>query len=132
MGFGHHVYNIRSFAKLTGIGMTIIGTDLVRILEEVLPHRYGGTATDYQLIEEESGEGRTQLNLVISPRVGAVDEESVKATLLGEMRKGARSGKLAAGIWSQANTLQVKRMFPISHGGKVMTLHLIKKDEGCK
>ena len=37
LGFDTHIHDIRSFAKLTGSGMTIIGTDFVRILEEVLP-----------------------------------------------------------------------------------------------
>ena len=34
LGFNDHLYNIRSFAKLTGKGMTIIGSDFVRILED--------------------------------------------------------------------------------------------------
>ncbi len=50
--------------------MTIVGTDFVRILEEVLPRKYGGAATDYQLLEEEDNRGQTQLSLIISPAVG--------------------------------------------------------------
>jgi len=61
LGFNTHLHSIRSFAKLTGIGMNIVGTDFVRILEEVLPAKYGGAATDYQLVEEEDSRGQTHL-----------------------------------------------------------------------
>ncbi|MFC1979780.1 hypothetical protein ACFLVS_02795 [Chloroflexota bacterium] len=127
MGFNTHIYDIRSFAKLTGSGMSIVGTDLVHILEKVLPREYGGAATDYQLLEEEDRRGQTHLSLIISPTIGAVDDDDVITTLLTELRRGPHPGKLAAGVWAQANTIQVKRMYPISKMGKVMTLHLMKK-----
>ncbi|MFC2068462.1 hypothetical protein ACFLTP_05600, partial [Chloroflexota bacterium] len=128
LGFGTNLCNIRSFAKLSGNGMTIVGTDFVRILDDVLPSKYGGAATDYQLLEEEDSQGQTHLSLIISPTVGIVDEDQVIATMLGELRKASTTGgKLAAGLWSQANTIQVKRMYPISTMGKVMTLHLMKR-----
>lgn len=125
LGFKEHIHNIRSFAKLTGSGMTIMGSDFVRILEEVLPQKYGGAATDYQLVEEDSG-GQTHLSLIISPKVGEVDEEDVINTVLGKLRKGIYSGGLAAGFWSQVDMLRVKRSYPISSSGKVLPLHLIK------
>ncbi|MFC2067869.1 hypothetical protein ACFLTP_02500 [Chloroflexota bacterium] len=128
LGFDRHMYNIRSFAKLTGSGMTIIGTDIVHILEEVLPRTYGGAATDYQILEEEDNTGETHLSLIISPKVEAVDESDVIATVLNELHNGVYGGKLAAGLWSQARTIQVKRMHPISTWGKVAPLHLIKRE----
>jgi hypothetical protein len=108
--------------------MTIIGTDLVRILEEVLPLKYGGASTDYQLLEEEDNAGQTRLSLVISPGVGVIDESAVKSTVLDELRrsKAKLSGKLAAGVWSQADTIRVKRMQPVSKMGKIWTLHLLR------
>jgi len=127
LGFRQHVHNIRSFAKLTGSGMTIIGSDFVHILEDVLPRKYGGAATDYQLIEEEDSQGQTRLILIISPTVGVVADNEVIDTVLRELRDGAHGGKLAAGFWSQVNTLQVKRMNPVSRSGKITTLHLVKK-----
>jgi hypothetical protein len=127
LGFDTHLHNIRSFAKLTGVSMTVIGTDFVRILEEVLPRKYGGAATDYQLLEEEDNRGQTRLSLIISPTVGTVDESDVIATVLNELRRAPHPRKLTAGVWSQANILQVKRIYPISKMGKVMTLHLMKK-----
>ena len=127
LGFNTHIHNIRSFAKLTGSGMTIIGTDLVRTLEEVLPDKYGGGATDYQLLEEEDSRGQTHLSLIISPTVGAVDEDEVIATVLKELRRVPHPGKLTAGVWAQAKMLRVKRMPPLTRRGKVWSLHLIKK-----
>jgi hypothetical protein len=126
LGFNTHLHNIRSFAKLTGSGMTLIGTDLVRILEEVLPPKYGGAATDYQLLEEEDSQGQTHLSLIISPTVGEVDEGEVIATVLSELRRVPHPGQLTAGFWAQAKILRVERRTPLAQMGKVMTLHLIK------
>ena len=107
--------------------MTIVGSDFVRILEEVLPQKYGGGATDYQLLEEEDNRGQTHLSLIISPAVGEVNDDDVIATVISELRKGTHVGKLAAGIWSEAKLLQVKRIQPLSTSSKVLTLHLMKK-----
>jgi hypothetical protein len=131
LGFNTHVSNIRSFAKLTGSGMTIIGTDLTRVLEEILPLKYGGVSTDYQLLEEEDKQGQTRISLIISPEVGAVDETAVIETLLNELRIAPHPGKLAAGTWSQANTIRIKRMHPFSNMGKVLTLHLMKNEHAA-
>ena len=126
LGFNTHLHNIRSFAKLTGIGMNIVGTDFVRFLEEVLPSKYGGVAVDYQLLEEEDSRGETHLSLVISPEVGEVDEGEVIASMLAELRRIPHPGKLTAGVWRQADVLRVKRMQPLTQMGKVATLHLTK------
>lgn len=128
IGFHHHLSTIRSFTKLTGRGMTILGSDFVRILEEVLPRKYGGSPTDYQLLEEEDSGGQTMLSLVISHRVGKIDNDEVITTVLHELRKNIYGGKLAAGLWSQAKTLQIKRMEPVTLFGKVVTLHLMNQN----
>ena len=99
LGLNRHLCQIRSYAKLTGSGMTIVGSDFVRILEEVLPQRYGGSATDYQLLEEEDNQGRTQLSLIISPGVGPVDDDEVIAAVLHELRGNFHAGGLTASIW---------------------------------
>jgi len=129
LGFVKHLYNIRSFAKLTGAGVTILGTDFVRILEEVLPGKYGGVATDYQLLEEEDGIGQTHLSLIISPTVGMVDENAVIATILDELGRSTPSNKVATRLWSQMKILKVKRIHPVAKTHKVMTLHLMKRND---
>jgi hypothetical protein len=126
LGLNHHISNVRSFAKLTGRGMTIVGSDFVYILENVLPQKFGGAATDYQLVEEEDSRSQTRLTLIISPRVGNIDEKTVIDTILHELRNGIHGGKLASGLWSQAEALRIRRTNPISNSGKVMPLHLVK------
>ncbi len=53
LGWTTHLHGIRSFEKLTAAGMTFLDTDVIRVLEEVLPGRFGGIPSDYQLVEEE-------------------------------------------------------------------------------
>ncbi len=52
---------IRSFEKLSGKCMSFVETDLLRSLEEALPTRFGGTGSDYQLLEEETQPGPPRL-----------------------------------------------------------------------
>ena len=102
LGFHHHLSNVRSFSRLTGRGMTIAAADFIRIMEEVLPVKFGGAPTDYQLQEDEDAQGEAHLNLIINPSVGDVDEKAVIDTVLDELQKKACGGKLASGLWSQA------------------------------
>jgi hypothetical protein len=132
VGFTHHLRNIRSFSKLTGEGGTLIGSEMIRILEEVLPARFGGSSLDYQLMEEEDHQGFTRLNLLIHPRIRIDDEEAVTETILDSLRQSAIApgqGTLAAEmtrhLWRQAESLRVKRAVPrVTEHGKLMTLHV--------
>jgi len=45
-GYTEHLRQIRSFRKLTGEGVTLVGSEMLRILEEVLPARFGGSPLD--------------------------------------------------------------------------------------
>ena len=51
LGYTTHIHTIRSWEKLTSEGMTFCGHDLIRLIEEVLPARFGGRPTDYQFVE---------------------------------------------------------------------------------
>jgi hypothetical protein len=123
-GFTQQVRDISSFGKLTGQGMTLIGTDLLRILEETLPARLGGAAGDYQLVEHE-GSSQTQLTLRVSPRVRVSSAEKVRGCFLNELRK-CYGGALAARTWSHAEGVDVVIAEPFSTPtGKVLPLHLL-------
>jgi hypothetical protein len=37
--------------------MNFLGTDLLRLIDEVLPARFGGAPTDYQFVEREDERG---------------------------------------------------------------------------
>jgi hypothetical protein len=130
VGYTQHLRHIRSFRKLTGEGVTLIGSDMERILEEVLPGRFGGSPLDYQLQEEEDEQGFTRLYLVISPRLAIPDEGAVIETVLDTLRQSNAAADLAQTIWRQANTLRVKRMEPLrTERGKLLPLHLGSKPE---
>jgi hypothetical protein len=124
LGFIDHLYHIRSFEKLTSEGMTLLSQDLYRIVEEILPHKFGGNSTDYQILEEEDSLGFTRLTVLVSPSVGRVDEVRLLETIHGELRNGRSNRNLISEMWSQANTLQVRRSFPLATGrGKIFPLH---------
>jgi hypothetical protein len=123
LGLRDHAAGIRSFEKLTGEGVTFVQTDLLEILEHTLPARFGGTSTDYQLLEIEGADGITRLLLVISPRIGAIDEEGARRVLLDGLGKNG----LSADIWQRLDTVQVQRRWPeATRAGKILPFHLIR------
>jgi hypothetical protein len=127
-GFHTHLREIRSFRKLTGEGTTLIGTDVVRILEEDLPRRFGGSPLDYQLLEEEDERGFTRLSLIVSPHLEIRDERQVVEVVMKALTASGHAGAISRSIWSQAGTLRVRRMTPVwTNRGKLMPLHLERR-----
>lgn len=128
LGFTEHIHTIRGFDKLTGEGMTFIGTDFVRIIEEVLPAKFGGASTDYQMLEEEDEASHTRMSVIVNPSVKNVNEPELIKTVLSELSRGQDNQRMMAEIWSKAGTLRVKRIpsFTTS-AGKLMPLHIQKK-----
>ena len=123
-GLTVHLRQIRSFGKLTSEGMALLERDIVRILEEVLPARFGGSPLDYQIVEEEDTEGFTRLNLLVSPRIPIADDAEVVAAVLEHLVGGPHT------MWAQARTVRVRRIEPIvTSRGKMTPLHLAKRTE---
>jgi hypothetical protein len=130
LGYTEHLRDIRSFSKLHGEEATITGSEMIHILEEVLPARFGGTPLDYQLLEEEDNKGLTRLSLLVSPRIEITDENEVIEVVLEALGRGSVAADLARAHWSQAGTFQVKRENPIwTSRGKLMPLHLAHRSE---
>jgi hypothetical protein len=103
--------------------MHFVGTELLSLLEEVLPQWFGGSATDYQLLEEEI-EGLPNVSLVVSPSVGEIDEAQVVRVAL-ETLGSARGADKMAGLWRHADTLRVVRRGPYAmRAAKVLPLHV--------
>jgi hypothetical protein len=124
-GYTEHLRHIRSFRKLTTEGVTLVGSEMVRILDEVLPAKFGGSPLDYQLAEEEDEHGFTRLSLLISPKIPIADEAAVIDTVLEALRRSSVAADVARVYWDQAKTFRVKRMEPIwTARGKLMPLHL--------
>jgi phenylacetate-coenzyme A ligase PaaK-like adenylate-forming protein len=131
VGYTTHLSGVRSYRKLTGEGVTLIGSEMLRILEQTLPARFGGSSLDYQLLEEEDNRGFTRLSLVISPRIEIPDEQSVIKCVLDALRGSSQMADTARVSWQQAHTLAVKRQEPVWTGrGKLMPLHLERNHPG--
>jgi hypothetical protein len=130
LGFRQHLYTIRSYEKLTSEGMHFVGTELLRLVEEVLPGRFGGEPTDYQLVEEEEASGLPRVSLVVSPRVGEVDTDQLITTALEVLGSGAGgngTGSIMARHWRDARTLRVVRREPYATtAAKILPLHVIR------
>jgi hypothetical protein len=129
-GYTTHIRQVRSYSKLTGEGVTMIGNEIVPVLEELLPARFGGSPLDYQLVEQEDEQGFTRLYLVISPRVEITDEEQVTAVLLEALREASPMADAVRSTWQSTRALQVKRMEPVlTERGKHFPLRLLPRPE---
>jgi hypothetical protein len=123
LGLDLHVHTIRAGAKLTTDGTSILHGDLLDLVERALPGRFGGGPTDYQLVEAEE-RGVPRLRVVVSPRVGAVDEREVVRTVLDAVAEGPAWRGMTAGVWHDGHTVEVVRREPhATHAGKVTAFH---------
>jgi hypothetical protein len=71
---------------------------MLRIIEEVLPARFGGSALDYQLVEEEDENGFTRLTFVVSPSVGELDVNALIEVVLDEVSRDSAGADLARDV----------------------------------
>lgn len=125
IGLTQQVSNVFSYAKLTGQGMTLMGEDVLKILELRLPARFGGVPGDYQLIERD-GDRQTEIELRVHPRVGVASEDEIRAVFLAELRS-VYGGSMSSRNWTETNAVKVIFAEPIRTPGtgKVHPLHLL-------
>ena len=133
LGFDTTLGNITSYEKLTGEGVTFVDTDFVRIIERDLPACFGGKSTDYQLVEEEDAGGITRLQLLVSPRVGTVNEQEVIEKFMYLLRHSDASpeswAQSGVEMWRQSGILRMQRDDPVTtRTGKVYPFHLRKRN----
>jgi len=127
LGLTRHLSGIRSYEKLTTEGMNFVGDELVTLVESVLPARFGGSPSDYQLMEEEVN-GLTRVAVVVSPRLGPLDETEVVETVLASLSSGPSYRAMMTSIWRDAGTLHVLRQEPYaSESAKVLPLHVSRR-----
>jgi hypothetical protein len=126
VGLDLHLSQIRSFEKLSSEGMTFMHTDLLRVLEDELPARFGGLSSDYQVVEEEApADGRLRLVLIVSPRVGAVDQDALVSAFLTALERNATFKPAGARLWRQTGAVEVRRDWPLpTRAGKILPFHL--------
>lgn len=118
------VSNIRSYEKLTGGGVTFEAGEVVPVLEETLPGRFGGAPTDYQLIEAESAEGDAVLHLRVHPRLGELEGAEVAEAFLDAFAGKSAASEMMVRRWRDSGTLVVERKAPATtKAGKINFLH---------
>lgn len=133
LGLTQQVDGIFSYGKLTGQGTTLLGSDLLRILECDLPSRFGGVPSDFQLVERE-GHTQTEVELRVHPRLGLGSAAEVENYFLSQV-KALWAGGSARRVWMQTQGLRVVFAEPFSSGdrGKVHALHLLgTSGNACK
>ncbi len=124
LGWQTHLHAIKSYEKLTAGGVTFEDTEIIPLLEEVLPRSFGGGPTDYQLLEEETDDGQPRLRLLVHPSIGPVDPAAVSKTFLDAIGSSSEVKRDMAAQWRQAGFLQVERRAPYpTASGKI--LHLV-------
>jgi hypothetical protein len=131
LGWTSRLRRIRSFEKLSAGGMTFLDVDITRVLEQVLPARFGGGPTHYQLVEEEDANGTPRLALLVDPAVGAVTPGEVVATFLAAIGQGGGAERVMALAWRDAGILRIERRPPlVTPSGKILHLHVARGASG--
>ena len=126
VGWATHVKAVRSYEKLTSGGIRFFDTDLIAVLEKVLPARFGGGPTDYQLVEDEAENGQPRLRLVVDPAIGTLDARALGDTFLAAISVGSGAERVAGLLWRDSGFLEVERRRPeAGPGGKV--LHFVPR-----
>jgi hypothetical protein len=124
LGWRTHLHTVRSYEKLTAGGMTFLDADVIRILEGVLPSRFGGAPIDYQLVEDEAADGEPRLRLLVRPELGPIDPGALTAAFLDGLAEESPGARLMAAQWRASGILRVDRRAPLTTpSGKI--LHLV-------
>jgi len=124
VGFTKKIEQIYSYGKLTGQGTSLMGGEILHILESRLPARFGGSPTDYQLVECE-GAGQTDIELRVNPRLNLASTEAVKDYFLSEIKR-LWTGSMTRTYWISSGGVRVVFAEPyVGRTGKVQALHLL-------
>jgi hypothetical protein len=125
VGMTQHIHHIRSHEKFTSEGMNYFYGNLWDLLEKSLPSEFGGAPGDYQLVEEEEGDGQTRLVLIVHPRLGSLEEEKLLARLHAALAAGSRANEFQSAVWRNAGTVKIRREIPLaSERGKILPLRI--------
>jgi hypothetical protein len=133
LGYTTVLTGLGGYDKLTSEGVTFLGRDLYRLVEEVLPGRFGGHPTDYQLVEQEDESGLPRVGIYISPSVGSVEEDAALAEVIQWLATVPAGGSMMADQWRQAGTLHVVRREPYASGRrKIYPLHVMRGSDSSR
>lgn len=112
-GYLTHLHTIRSYEKVSGEGMYVLGAELASLVDHFLPQRFGGAPTDYQFVHERR-DGLNRVRMVISPRVGPLETEQIRNAVLKQISAASRGSRMKSQIWASGDVLTVERGEPAS------------------
>jgi hypothetical protein len=125
LGWTTHLHTVRSYEKLTAGGANFLDVDVIRVLEDELPARFGGGVADYQLVEDESAGGRPRLRLRVHPRLGELATDEVARHFLAALGSNSGADLLMTKLWGESGMLEIERAAPATtRTGK--TLHVCR------
>jgi hypothetical protein len=124
LGWRTRLRGLCSHEKLTTGGMGFLDVDVLPILEDVLPRRFGGGPADFQLVESEGEQGEPRLRLLVHPSVGPLDAQAVVDAFFEALGPGCGVERIMALQWRESQFLAVERRAPLMTAvGKVQHLH---------
>lgn len=119
-GWNSRMHEVRSYSKVTAAGMTFFDSDLIRILEQSLPSKFGGGPTDYQLAEEATPDGGSALRLRVASSLGPLDEGALIEVFLAAVSASGAAARVMSAAWREAGVVRIERRAPIvSDSGKI-------------
>lgn len=119
-GWQTRQHTLRSYSKVTAGGMTFLDSDLIGILEEALPSRFGGGPSDYQLFEDATADGHSALRLVVAPSLGPLDERALTEAFLAAIGARSDAATVMSAAWRDAGVLRIERRSPtVAGSGKI-------------
>jgi hypothetical protein len=127
LGLTTHLSGIGSYEKFTSEGVTFMGHELHRLVEEMLPAQFAGRLGDYQIVESEGPDSLPRVSVLVSPRVGAIDQRALIDYTTEFLRSSHAGGEPMTIQWRQAKTLNIIRREPYASGSKVHPLYVIRE-----
>ncbi len=129
-GYRTHLHTIRSYEKVSGEGMYILGTELAALVEHFLPQRFGGAPTDYQFVYEQRG-GLNRVRMIVSKNIGDLEIGQVRDAVLQRIAATSRGDRMKAQIWSDGDVLTVERGEPAATpGSKILPVRFTSTEIG--
>lgn len=124
LGVRTRLSRVRGMSKVCAQGMSIPGELLERLVNVVLPARYGGVPGDFQFVEEGL-QDEARLSLRIDPHVRGLDDDAVRETVRAELRL-TTAGLLADELWASARAIRIVRAQPrATVSGKILPLETL-------
>jgi hypothetical protein len=124
LGFDLQVRDVAAIRMVTAQGVTIEITELIPLLEEKLPARFGGHSGDYQLCEAEAG-SQTEIVLRIRPGVSAAPPNDILKHFLDEVKR-VYGGSLSVSSWLHSEGIRAEVVSPVlAATGKFRAVRLL-------